>query len=150
MTVLRVRLRRALVIAVIGGSLVLGVATVRAAAAWTAAGAPLSVAPASVRVLTDRLAVEEVRSADLQRRLDELAAASTDLATALDAARQRIATDAETAAALRRRLDQAKARLQTLEASIARARSALAAARPPTTPLSSGGSPGEHEAESDG
>jgi len=149
MTGLRLRVRRGLIIAVIGGSLVLGVATVRAAAAWTAAGAPLAVAPASVQALTDRLAAEQARSADLQRRLDELESASTDLATSLDAARQRIATDADAAAALKGRLDQARVRLRTLEASIARARSGLAAARPPTPP-SSGRSAGEHDDESDG
>ncbi len=142
------RLRRVVVIAAIFGSLVLGVATVRAAALWTAAGAPLAVAPVSVQELTTRLADEQARSADLRRRLDELTAAGADLATALDAARARITTDAATAADLTSRLAQAKTRLRTLERSIARAKASLATSRAPATPppVTGGeGSADEHE-----
>ena len=144
-------LRRTLVIAGVAGSVVLGGATIRAAAAWTATAAPLTVAPASTETLSARLAEEEGRSAQLRRELDALRATTSDLRSALDAAQTRIAADADAADALRTRLERAKARLATLEASIARARSAG-----PTTPSgrpSGGGATGgdeEHEVESDG
>lgn len=144
-------LRRTLVIAGVAGSVVLGGATIRAAAAWTATAAPLTVAPASTETLSARLAEEEGRSAQLRRELDALRATTSDLRSALDAAQTRIAADADAADALRTRLERAKARLATLEASIARARSAG-----PTTPAgrpSGGGATRgdeEHEVESDG
>jgi DNA repair exonuclease SbcCD ATPase subunit len=146
------RIRRSLVLGAVIGSLALGVATVRASAAWTAVDAPMSVAPISVQELAGRLAEEQSRSADLQRRLLEMEAASADLTAAMDLARERIATDAETAADLTSRLAQAKARLKTLEASIARSRAALAKSPPPSAPpsIGGGGYDDEHEAESDG
>lgn len=144
-------LRRALVLAGVAGSLVLGGATIRAAAAWTATAAPLSVAPASTEMLTARLAEEEGRSAQLRRELDALQATTSDLRSALDAAQTRIAADADAADALRTRLERAKTRLATLEASIALARSATSRA-PAVRPSGGGATRGDedHEVESDG
>jgi len=151
---LRLVARRFVVVTAVACSLVLAVATVRAAAAWTAAAAPLSIAPTSAETLAARLADGESRSTELRRQLDALRVESGDLNAALEAARARIAADAATAAALRDRLVQAKTRLAALEASLARARAAaLAAARAPAPSTGGptiGGDDHESEADSDG
>ena len=112
-------LRRLAVVVGLAGSVALGATTVGAAATWTAAAAPLSVAPQSAESLASQLADEAARAAQLQQNLDALNANGTDMASALDEARARIVTDAKTAAALEARLAKAKARLAALEASLA-------------------------------
>lgn len=122
-----VRLRHPLVILGVVVSLFAGAATIRAAAAWTAASSPLAVEPPSIERLQADLAAEQARSADLQLQLDQLAAGSRDLVTALETARDRIATDAEQAQALQDSLAAAKDKLATLERTIRQARAAAAA-----------------------
>ena len=120
------RLRRPIVILGVVLSLVAGAATIRAAAAWTAASSPLLDRPPSVEALQASLAMEQARSADLLARLEELTAGSADLTSALDAAREQIAADAAQAQELQANLDAAKARLATLERSIRQARNGVA------------------------
>ena len=115
--------RLATVVAVIA-ALVVGYGSIRAAAAWTAASAPLSVAPVPVAALQDRLVVEQVRSEDLQAQLETLTAQSTEMTAALEAAQSQIATDTDHANALAKELKDAKKKLAKLEASIAKARRA--------------------------
>ncbi len=145
--------RRSLVALGVVASVTVGVATVEAAATWTAQSAPLSVAPESVESLTSRLAAEEARSADLQAQLDAPHGHAGDLSTALNAATDRIATDAETAQALRDRLTAAKERLAALEKLIAKtraqARAAAAAPRPAPATVTSGEHGDEHEGVDD-
>ena len=112
--------RLATVVGVIA-ALVLGFGSIRAAAAWTAAGAPLSVTPESVTTLQSQLADEQNRSAVLQQQLDALESQSTDLASALEAARARIGVDAGHAKDLAAQLKTAKQRLAKLQATIAAA-----------------------------
>jgi chromosome segregation ATPase len=121
------RLRRGLVTAGVAGSLVLGAVTVRAAAEWTAASAPLTVAPESVDSLKARLAAEHEHSVALQDQIDQMRTDAAGLATALDAAGTRISDDATLAASLKERLAAAQARLKALEQSIARANAAARA-----------------------
>jgi chromosome segregation ATPase len=127
-------LRRPLVVLGVVLSLVLAVATVRAAAEWTAASAPLAVKPPSIEQLQADLAAEQARSADLQARLDGLTGDSTNLVAALQAASDRIATDATQAGDLQASLKAAKAKLTALERSISKAKAATSRAAATTAP----------------
>ncbi|MDO8485880.1 MAG: hypothetical protein Q7S35_13140 [Candidatus Limnocylindrales bacterium] len=116
-----VRLRRPLVVLGVLLSLLAGVATIRAAAVWTAAGSPLVAKPPSVESLQAALATEQSRSAALLAQLGELTAGSTELTAALDVARNRIATDAAQADELQASLKTAKGKLAVLDQSIRQA-----------------------------
>jgi chromosome segregation ATPase len=118
------RLRRPLVVLGVLLSLFLGAASIRAAAAWTAASAPLADRPPSVERLRAELATEQARSRALQTHLDQLNSDSTDLSAALGAAGDRIAIDASQAKQLQDSLAAAKVKLAALEKSIGRARAA--------------------------
>lgn len=127
-----IRLRHPLVILGVVLSLLAGAATIRAAAAWTAASSPLVAQPPSVEGLQASVATEQTRSADLQAQLDQLTAGSADLTAALETARDRIAADASQAKELQARLTAAKAKLAALERSIRQA--GASAARAATAP----------------
>ncbi len=122
MTITSLPLRRLLTTIGVVLALLLGFGTIRATAAWTAASAPLTVAPVSVSALQDQLATEQARSDALREQLSALIAQSADLAAALEAAETRIASDATEASRLTKELKSAKKRLATLEAAIAAAR----------------------------
>ena len=113
--------RRTAVVLGVTASLLLGVVSIRAAAAWTAASAPLASVPVSVASLTDELAAEQARSAALQAQLDDLAGRSTELTGALEAAQGRMTTDAATAKDLRARLAAATKKLAALTQSLKQA-----------------------------
>jgi chromosome segregation ATPase len=139
--------RRSLVVGGVLLSLFLGVATIQAAAAWTAATSPLADKPPSIESLRASLETAKERSMALQSQLDDLSAGSTELVAALDAARERIATDATQAKELRSSLQAAKAKLAALERSIQRARSAAARVTGTVTRSASTSTPVAHEAE---
>jgi DNA repair exonuclease SbcCD ATPase subunit len=121
--------RRLLTLVGVVAALGLGFASIQVASAWTAASAPLTVAPDSVSTLQSRLSDEQSRSAALQGQLDALESQSTDLASALRAAHARIDGDASHAADLAAQLKTARQRLAKLEAAIAAAnRASLARA----------------------
>jgi len=150
---LPVRLRRPAVLLGVVLALFAGAATIRAAAAWTAASSPLVSKPPSVESLVSALEAEQTRSTALQAQLDELTVGSADLAAALAAARDRIALDAGQAEALQSSLADAKAKLKALERSIGQARTAappagaapIAAVAPPSEEARDG----EHEEHED-
>jgi hypothetical protein len=119
--------RRSLVVLAVALALLAAVVTVRAAAAWTAASAPLELEPASVAELKAALATEQLRSRALEQQIDKLSTLSSDLSGALETARARIVSDGETAAGLSAELAAAAAKLRQLEASLAAARRAMAA-----------------------
>ncbi|HEX8941465.1 MAG TPA: hypothetical protein VF763_15065 [Candidatus Limnocylindrales bacterium] len=107
---------------VIGGvvlSLVVGAATIRAAAAWTASSAPLPAPAVSSETLRAQLDVERARSAALQQQLDDLTSRGTQLGAALDAAKAHLATDAATADQLRGQLAAAQARIAAVSRQLA-------------------------------
>jgi septal ring factor EnvC (AmiA/AmiB activator) len=120
--------RRGLTVIGVVLSLALGVATIRAAAAWTAAAAPLEEAPPTIAELNAALQLERARSQALLEQLDSLSAGSADLKAALAAAEQRIAQDATDADALDASLADARERLARLEASLRAARAPAPAA----------------------
>lgn len=120
-------IRRGLVTAGVLGSLVLGLVTIRAAAAWTASSAPLPPPPMSAEQLQARLADEQSRSAALTQELDQLRAQTAQVGAALKAAQSRITTDDATAAKLRAQLSAAQAKIAAI---LAAARAAQAAAPP--------------------
>ena len=145
------QLRRLITVVGVIAALLLGYGSIRAAAAWTAASAPMSVAPVSISTLQDRLSTEQARSADLEARLQDLTTQSTQMSAALEAAQARIMADLDNATALTKDLKDAKKKLAKLEATIAKARQAAAhrtVVVTKTTVVKSSAKPsGEHEDE---
>ena len=140
--------RRSLVVAGVVASLVVGAASIQAAAAWTAASAPLNDPPASLASIQASLEHERARSLALEEQLRTLDGASADLAAALEAAAGQVEIDTATAEELRTSLAAAKKKLAQLEASLARAAAARVAA---TTTVTSdaGPTPEPHDEEDD-
>jgi len=148
-----IRLRRPAVLLGVVLALLVGAATIRGAAAWTAATSPLISKPPSVENLLSALEAEQARASALQAQLDELTAGTTELTTALAAARDRIAQDASQAEALQSSLADAKAKLKALERSIRQAQTATPAVAPgPVAAVAPSGEDsreGEHEEHDD-
>jgi chromosome segregation ATPase len=119
--------RRSLVVAGAVAALVVGAASIRVAAAWSAASAPLNDPPASLASVQASLDQERARSAALDEQLRILEGASSDLAAALESAQGQVATDAASAEELRTSLAAAKDKLARLEAALAGAARARAA-----------------------
>jgi septal ring factor EnvC (AmiA/AmiB activator) len=134
---LRLLARRAVVVVAVILSLAVGAMAVRAAAVWTQASAPLTVAPESVAALTQRLADEQARSAALEEHLTTLTAQTEELTVALKSATDRIAKDAKTAKALRDKLAAAKRKLAAMNRAAGRS-----SARVATSASASGGGGG--------
>lgn len=118
MTIRSTPVRRLLTVIAVAGSLLLGFGAIRASAAWTAAAAPLTVAPVTVDALQARVAEESARSADLLDRLTALTAHADELSAALEAAQTRIGEDTSQATTLAKDLAAAKKKLAALEKSI--------------------------------
>jgi hypothetical protein len=123
MSVTHTPTRRVLTVIAVAASLLLGFGAIRASAAWTAAAAPISVAPISVDTLKVRLADESDRSAALLDRLTTLTSHADELSAALVAAKARIGEDAAHADQLAKDLAAAKEKLAALEKSIKQANS---------------------------
>jgi DNA repair exonuclease SbcCD ATPase subunit len=121
--------RRSLVTFGVIGSLALGTLTIRAAAAWTAAEAPLVAPPVSIATLQAEVAAERERSAALEDNLASVAGRTAELTAALDTATARLAADQEAAEALRERLATAKTKLARLNRELAAVRRAAASAQ---------------------
>jgi DNA repair exonuclease SbcCD ATPase subunit len=144
--------RRLITLVGVVAALTIGFGSIQAAALWTAASAPLTVAPVSVATLQSQLADERNRSTAVVQQLAALESQSMDLAAALQAAHAQIDTETTHAANLAAQLKAAKERLAKLEATIkaankaARARAAAAAATKVTTVSAPGpASGGEHD-----
>ena len=106
----RLALRRLATAAGVVAVMALGFGSIQAASAWTAASAPLTVAPVSVQEVQADLADERARSQALTEQLHELDARSQDLETALTEANDRIATDTTHATDLEKQLAAAAAK----------------------------------------
>lgn len=142
--------RRLLTVMAVAASLLLGFGAIRASAVWTAAAAPLAVAPVSAEALQGRLAEESDRSAALLERLTSLTAHADELSAALAAAEARIGQDAGHAADLARDLAAAKKKLAALEKSIRQAnRARTVVFAPAPTRTSSAASTGDDEGGDD-
>jgi chromosome segregation ATPase len=107
--------------------LAIGLGSIRAASAWTAASAPLTVAPVTISSLEADLAQERARSDALRTQLLELDTRSRELETALVQARERIGSDTVHAGELEDQLKDATGKLEKLEKAIAKAKRDLAA-----------------------
>jgi DNA repair exonuclease SbcCD ATPase subunit len=147
MTVTSLRWRRFLTTIGVIAALILGFGSIRVAAAWTAASAPISVAPVPAGSIQDRLDEELARSEAMRTQLDALASQSTEMTAALEAAQARIAADTGRAKALAVELKTAKQKLARLEASIAKAKAA--AARTVVTTKTTTATP-THDGDDDG
>jgi len=129
MSVTSMPVRRTLTVIVAVAALLLGLAAIRAASAWTAEAAPLVASPASATSIEAALAEEQTRSADLQARLTEITGQTEEMSVALKAAQDRIVADALHAEGLSKDLTVATKKLKTLEKSIKRAAAAAARAQ---------------------
>ena len=118
MTASTLRIRRTFTVIGALGAVLLGLAAIQAAAAWTADAAPLAVTPVSATAIETKLGAEQARSADLQAQLDAIASNADGLSAALTAAQARIDADAAHAKALERDLRTAKKKLAALQRSI--------------------------------
>ena len=149
MTSLPLAFRRLAIIAGVVAVMALGVASIRAAGNWTAAAAPLSVAPVSVDTLQSKLDTESARSEALSADLAALEKQIEELTGAVGAAQGQLDADGTTATDLQAKLTASQERLTKLQALIAKAerqlRAAAAARAPaaaPAAPASTGGEPG--------
>lgn len=127
MSTLPATIRRVAVVAGVAASLVVGVATIRAASAWTAASAPLDAMPVSAASLQSRVETEQARSASLEAQLKALTDRAVQLTSALETARAQASADGRHAADLQARLDASQARLLQLDQQVAQAQAALQA-----------------------
>ena len=146
----RMLLRRATIVAAVALTLSIGGLAVRAAAVWTAASAPLTVAPESATGLAQQLADEQARSAALEQQLTALADQTTDLTAALQTASERIASDAQTAKTLRDKLAAARKRLAAMVRATRPAATSPAAAPARSGGGGGGGEPGDSGEPGDG
>lgn len=147
-------IRRLLTAAGVTAIVALGFGSIQAAAAWTAASAPLTVSPATAASLEDDLTFERARSAALVTQLQDLDERTADLEAALAEAQAQIDADTGHASALEDQLAAATTKLTKLDKAIASARKVLAAqaaaARPAATSLAAPvGSGGEREDRED-
>ena len=117
---LKLLVRRALVVAGVAAAIVVGGASIQAAAAWTAATAPLNDPPASLTSIQASLDQEQARSAALEEQLRTLEAASADLAAPPDSAKGQVASDTATAEGLRASPSAAQTKLAQLDAALAK------------------------------
>jgi len=127
MSVTSMPVRRTLTIIVAVAALLLGFVAIRAASAYTAEAAPLVASPASAASIEAKLVDEQARSADLQARLTDITGQTEEMATALQAAQDRIVSDAAHAEGLSKDLAAATKKLKALEKSIKAAAAAAAA-----------------------
>jgi chromosome segregation ATPase len=146
----RLALRRLAVTAGVVLSLLLGVATIRAASDWTATNAPLE-QPVSAQELGRQLAVEQARSVDLAARLDAVTTQTAALNVALGAAAGQVVADQATADDLKARLEAAQKKLKAVNKQIARATARLraAASAPAPAARSAPAATPAHEVEDD-
>jgi DNA repair exonuclease SbcCD ATPase subunit len=143
MNVSSLRVRRTLTLAGAVAAVILGLAAIQAAAAWTASAAPLAVTPTSVTSIETRLLEEQARSKDLEAQLRSITGQTDEMTAALQAAQERIVADARQADDLAKDLAAATKKLKALEASIRKAAATRTKTAVATT--SGGGSAPSHE-----
>jgi hypothetical protein len=119
-------MRRAAVLAVTLGVVVIGVATVRVAAAWRAAEAPLDVAPTSMDAILQSSQVEAARAAAIAGQVETMAGQVDRLRIALGAANGNASADTQHAATLERQLERTTAQLHHLQSQLRAGQARLA------------------------
>ncbi|HEY7936931.1 MAG TPA: hypothetical protein VID26_07350 [Candidatus Limnocylindrales bacterium] len=139
---MKIQIRRSLVVAAAGASVVMGGVAVETAAAWVRTTVPTSAPSLSAADIQNQLAAEEARSAALQAQVDALLAQAGQFHAALGAASDRIAGDVQQAAGLRAQLAAEEKKLAALKAAAAKAAAQRPAATPPPTHSTTGASGG--------
>ena len=150
---MKLRIRRAFVIAGVVTSLIVGLASIQVAAALTAAAAPPPAPPVSLATLKTALEQEQARGADLQAQLAELNNLTSSLSSALDDTKTQVSTEGLSAKQLSDRLKAAQGKLAELKALLAKAQArlqSLGAARVSSGGGGSGGGGGGGGAGGDG
>lgn len=152
-------LRRAAVLGATVAVIAAAAGTVKVAADWRAAAAPLDTAPAGMDSISAEFVSETDRTSVLTGQVDDVASQLTDLQAAVEQANGQVGGDAKTADQLRTDLAAAKAKLATLQGQLKAAQARLAAlnraaarqaalnaSKPAAT---SGGYSDDHEGEHD-
>ena len=119
--------RRAAVLAMTLAVVGVGAMTVKVAADWRAASAPLDAVPVAVSSLDAQLASETDRAVTLASQVSDVAGQLETLRTAVDEASQHVSGDADTATKMKADLAATTARLADLQAQLAAAQARLAA-----------------------
>jgi septal ring factor EnvC (AmiA/AmiB activator) len=120
-------LRRGLVLGASIAVIVAAAGTVKVAADWRAADAPLDVAPVGVETINARLVSETDRAGVLAEEIDTVAAQIDDLRSAVASADQQVTDDTEGAQALQAELAAAAKKLETLQGQLKAANERLSA-----------------------
>jgi peptidoglycan hydrolase CwlO-like protein len=139
---LKIQVRRSLIIAAAGSSVVMGGVAVQTAAAWVQSTIPANGPTLTAADLQDQLAAEEARSAALQAQVDALLAQAGQFHDALGQASDQIVGDVQQAAALRAELAAEQKRLAALKAAAKAAAAQHPKATPPPTHTTTGASGG--------
>ncbi len=129
---MKLQVRRSLVLAAAGASVVIGATAVQTAAAWVQASVPTGPATLTGVQLEDQLAAEEARSAALQAQVDALLAQAGQFDSTIAAANARVASDVKQAADLHAQLAVEQKQLAALKAAAAAAAHKQAPTPPPT------------------
>ena len=119
-------LRRAVVLTATFAVIGIAVGTVKVAADWRAASAPLDVAPVGMDTINAQLVAETDRAGVLSDQVGSAADQIATLKAALLEASDHISSDAQTAAQLREQLAAATSKLDTLQGQLKAAQTRLA------------------------
>jgi chromosome segregation ATPase len=120
-------LRRGLVLGASIAVIAAAVGTVKVAADWRAADAPLDVAPVGVETINAQLVSETDRAGVLVEEIDAVAAEIADLRSAVASADQQVTDDTESAQVLEAELAAAAKKLETLQGQLKAANERLSA-----------------------
>jgi septal ring factor EnvC (AmiA/AmiB activator) len=120
-------LRRGLVLGASIAVITAAVGTVKVAADWRAADAPLDVAPVGVETINAQLVSETDRAGVLVEEIDAVAAQIADLQSAVASADQQVTDDTESAQVLEAELAAAAKKLETLQGQLKAANERLSA-----------------------
>jgi septal ring factor EnvC (AmiA/AmiB activator) len=120
-------LRRGLVLGASIAVIAAAAGTVKVAADWRAADAPMDVAPVGVETINAQLVSETDRARVLAEEIDAVAAQIADLRSAVASADQQVTDDTEGAKALEVELAAAAKKLETLEGQLRAANERLSA-----------------------
>ncbi|OGO54441.1 MAG: hypothetical protein A2V85_05070 [Chloroflexi bacterium RBG_16_72_14] len=119
--------RRAIVLGATVAVVGMAIGTVKVAADWRAADAPLDVAPVGLDTINAQLVSERDRTGALTDEIGSVAIQIADLQAALTAANGQVAGDAKSAESLEAALAAAQRKLKTLQGQLKAAQERLSA-----------------------
>jgi chromosome segregation ATPase len=118
--------RKAVVLGATLAVMGLAVGTVKVAADWRAAAAPLDAAPVGMETLSAQLVSENDRASWLSEQMGSVAGQVATLQSAVLDANSHVSSDSQSADALKQSLAATKAKLDTLKGQLAAAQARLA------------------------